>query len=35
VYPAVYANLNSNAVQKDVTKINKVFWDTNADNAIN
>jgi hypothetical protein len=35
VYPAVYANLNSNAVQKDVTKINKVFWDVNPDNAIN
>jgi len=35
VYPAVYANLNANAVQKDVNKINKVFWDTNPDNAIN
>jgi hypothetical protein len=35
VYPAVYANLNANATQKDVTKINKVFWDTNPDNAIN
>jgi hypothetical protein len=35
VYPAVYANLNSTAVQKDVTKINKVFWDVNPDNAIN
>jgi hypothetical protein len=31
VYPAVYANLNSNATQKDVTVTNKVFWDTNTD----
>ncbi len=32
VYPAVYVNLNSNAVQKDPTVTNKVFWDTNPDN---
>jgi hypothetical protein len=32
VYPAVYVNLNSTAVQKDPTVTNKVFWDTNPDN---
>jgi hypothetical protein len=31
VYPASHANLNSSATQKDVTKTNKVFWDTNPD----
>jgi hypothetical protein len=32
VYPAVYANLNSSATQKDVSVTNKVFWDNNPDN---
>lgn len=32
VYPAVYANLNSAATQKDVQSTNKVFWDNNTDN---
>lgn len=32
VYPAVYANLNSSATQKDATATNKVFWDNNPDN---
>jgi hypothetical protein len=32
VYPAVYANLNSSATQKDVGVMNKVFWDNNPDN---
>lgn len=32
VYPAVYANLNANAVQKDYAVTNKVFWDNNPDN---
>lgn len=32
VYPAVYANLNSSATQKDVGVTNKVFWDNNPDN---
>lgn len=31
VYPAVHANLNGNVTQKDPTKVNKVFWDTNPD----
>lgn len=31
VYPANFANLNSNAVQKDFNSTNKVFWDTNPD----
>ena len=31
VYPAVYANLNSSATQKDVTVTNKVFWDNNPE----
>lgn len=32
VYPAIYANLNSSATQKDASKTNKVFWDNNPDN---
>ncbi len=32
VYPAVYANLNASATQKDVGVTNKVFWDNNPDN---
>jgi hypothetical protein len=32
VYPAVYANLNSSATQKNVSVTNKVFWDNNPDN---
>lgn len=32
VYPAIYANLNSSAVQKDASATNKVFWDNNPDN---
>lgn len=32
VYPAVYANLNANATQKDVSVSNKVFWDNNPAN---
>ncbi len=32
VYPAVYANLNSSAAQKDAGTTNKVFWDNNPDN---
>ena len=32
VYPATYANLNKEAVQKNVGVTNKVFWDNNADN---
>jgi hypothetical protein len=32
VYPAIYANLNSSATQKDVGVTNKVFWDNNPDN---
>lgn len=31
VYPAVYVNLNSNAVQRDANAVNKVFWDTNSE----
>ena len=31
VYPAVYANLNSNGTQKDANTTNRVFWDTNPD----
>lgn len=31
VYPSVHANLNGNAVQKDPTAVNRVFWDTNPD----
>lgn len=31
-YPSVYVNLNSTASQKDFSKTNKVFWDTNPDN---
>lgn len=31
VYPAVYANLNDNASQKDFNATNKVFWDSNPD----
>jgi hypothetical protein len=30
-YPAVYANLNNTATQKQATNV-KVFWDTNPDN---
>ncbi|MEQ1587014.1 MAG: SusD/RagB family nutrient-binding outer membrane lipoprotein [Cyclobacteriaceae bacterium] len=32
VYPAIYANLNSSATQKDAGATNKVFWDNNPDN---
>ncbi len=32
VYPAVYANLNKSATQKNVNVVNKVFWDNNPDN---
>ena len=32
VYPAVYANLNGTATQKDYAVTNKVFWDNNPDN---
>ena len=32
VYPAVYANLNKQAVQKNAGVKNLVFWDTNTDN---
>ena len=32
VYPAVYANLNSSATQKDAKASNKVFWDNNPEN---
>jgi hypothetical protein len=31
VYPAAHVNLNSSTAQKDVSKTNKVFWDTNPD----
>src|SRR5260221_2294893 len=31
VYPAVYANLNASATQKDTDLTNKVFWDNNPD----
>lgn len=31
IYPAVYANLNSNGTQKDANVSNRVFWDTNPD----
>lgn len=32
VYPAIYANLNSSATQKNTSVTNKVFWDNNPDN---
>ena len=32
VYPAIYANLNSSATQKNAAASNKVFWDNNPDN---
>lgn len=32
VYPAIYANLNSSATQKNAAATNKVFWDNNPDN---
>jgi hypothetical protein len=32
VYPAVYANLNASATQKNAAVTNKVFWDNNPDN---
>ena len=32
VYPAIYANLNSSATQKNAAVTNKVFWDNNPDN---
>jgi hypothetical protein len=31
VYPALFANLNSTATQKNVNQKNLVFWDTNPD----
>ncbi len=34
IYPADYVNLNSNAQQKVVTSVNKVFWDNNPDNFV-
>lgn len=34
IYPADYVNLNSNAIQKDLNVVNKVFWDNNPDNFV-
>ena len=31
VYPSVYVNLNSNATQRDINVVNKVFWDNNSE----
>lgn len=34
IYPAVYANLNESATQKNANVVNKVFWDNNPDNFV-
>ena len=34
IYPANFVNLNSSATQKNISGVNKVFWDTNADDFI-
>ena len=33
-YSANFANLNNTITQKDLTKVNKVFWDTNPDDFV-